>query len=152
MSAQLCLARWMGIRIGCFDSRWMKALLRLAHYHHYTDTPCRVVTEGPKRTVIRRVESLKWAGWHAALANWNFWCGHWYVTSAYGCPAYVRISEFSQLLDDHGMFRSIRVINDIHLHLFGMCKGPGWREGRVRCGNDFCYRCSLSMHRCTNHR
>ena len=43
-----------------------------------------LVVKELKRTVIRRVECLKWAGWHAALANWNFWGGHWYVTSAYG--------------------------------------------------------------------
>ena len=45
--------------------------------------------------------------------------------SAYGCPTYVRISEFSPLLDYHGLFQSIRVMKHIHLRLFDVRKGPG---------------------------
>ena len=59
---------------------------------------------------------------------------------------YVRISEFSQLLDDHGMFRSIRVINDIHLHLFDVRKARGGREERVRGGDDICLDVNLPKH------
>ena len=70
-------------------------------------------------------------------------CGRWKATSACGRPTYVRIYEFWPVLDDHGMFQSIRVINDIHLHLFDMCKGPGWREVRVRYRDDVYFKCRL---------
>ena len=63
-----------------------------------------------------------------------------------GCPTYVRISEFSTLLDDHGMFQSVRVMKDIHLHLFDVRKGPGRWEGRIHNEDDIYFRCSLSLH------
>ena len=56
---------------------------------------------------------------------------------------YVRISDFSQLLDDHGMFQSMRVMKHIHLRLFDMCKGPGWREVCVRYRDDVYFKCRL---------
>ena len=62
-----------------------------------------------------------------------------------GCPMYVRISEFSPLLDDHGMFQSIRVMKVIRLRVFDLRKGPVRWEGLVRGGDDICYRCRLSM-------
>ena len=54
----------------------------------------------------------------------------------------MRISEFSQHLDDHGMFQSIRVMKDIRLRVFDVRKGSERREGRVRTGDDICFRCS----------
>ena len=44
------------------------------------------------------------------------------------------------------MFQSMRVMEQIHLRLFDVLKGPGWWEGRVRYRNDIYFRCSLSMH------
>ena len=55
----------------------------------------------------------------------DHWGGRWYVTNACGCPTYVRISELSPLLDDHGVFQSMRVVKRIQLGLFDVPKGPG---------------------------
>ena len=44
------------------------------------------------------------------------------------------------------MFQSMRVMKHIHLRLFDLRKGPVRWEGRVRDGDDICFRCSLSMH------
>ena len=40
----------------------------------------------------------------------------------------MRISEFSQLLDDHGMLQSIRVMKDIRLRVFEVRKGSERRR------------------------
>ena len=63
-----------------------------------------------------------------------------------GCPMYVRISEFSPLLDDHGMFQSMRVMKHIHLRLFDGRKGLGRWEGRVRGGDDICLDVNQPKH------
>ena len=57
----------------------------------------------------------------------------------------MRIYEFWPVLDDHGMFQSIRVMKRIHLHLFDVRKVSVRWEGRVRDGDDIYFRCSLSM-------
>ena len=59
--------------------------------------------------------------------------------------AYFKFLGFSLLLDDHGVFQSMRVVKRIQLGLFDVRKGSGEWEGRVHCGNDICFRCSLSM-------
>ena len=44
--------------------------------------------------------------------------------------AYFKFLGFSLLLDDHGVFQSMRVVKRIQLGP----KAPGWLEGRVRDG------------------
>ena len=56
------------------------------------------------------------------------------------------ISEFSLLLDDHGMFQSMRVLKRIRLRLFDVRKGPGRWEGRVRGGDDICLDINQHQH------
>ena len=59
---------------------------------------------------------------------------------------YVRISEFSPLLDDHGVFQSMRDMRHIYLRLFDVRKGPGRWEGRVRRGDDICLDANQPKH------
>ena len=49
--------------------------------------------------------------------------------------AYFKFLGFSLLLDDHGVFQSMRVVKRIQLGLFDVRKGSGEWEGRVRDGN-----------------
>ena len=48
----------------------------------------------------------------------------------------------------------MRVMKRIQLGLFDVRKGVARQKERerVRDVDDICFRCSLSMHRCTNHR
>ena len=60
--------------------------------------------------------------------------------------AYFKSLGFSLLLDDHGMFQSMRVVKRIQLGLFGIRRGSRRREGRIHNGDDICFKCSLPMH------
>ena len=63
-----------------------------------------------------------------------------------GFPEYVRISEFSLLLDDHGMFQSMQVTKCSYLRVFDVPKGPGGWEGRIRGGDDICLDVNQPKH------
>ena len=70
--------------------------------------------------------------------NWNLWGGRWYLTSACGCPTYVRISEFSA-------FQTIMVCS----RACASCdvrKGSGRWEGCVRGGDNICLDVNQPTH------